>query len=135
MVTDQSSSVAQSSAEILGIANADGKVNGPDHPASPGSTVAVSVSGLGQTDPPSADGLAEDNSARRSASARVGLLVRRQSHRRTPAPLPTDCGHFSSQRDTSGVGAFRRERGQGGTADQLSNHPRFCRSVDECPNR
>lgn len=42
--------------DYVAIANADGTINSPSNPAALGSTVALYVTGLGQTNPPSADG-------------------------------------------------------------------------------
>ena len=49
--------VPASSPQVLNIVNADGTLNSADHPAKPGSTIAIYVSGLGQTNPLSVDGL------------------------------------------------------------------------------
>jgi len=42
---------------ILGMVNQDGTANSKDHPAAPDSVITIFVAGLGQTDPPSVDGL------------------------------------------------------------------------------
>ena len=49
--------VVASVAQILSVVNQDGTVNSADHPAKSGSMISVFVSGLGQTNPPAADGL------------------------------------------------------------------------------
>ena len=48
--------VRPSAPEIFGVLNQDGTVNSPDHPAGIGDTVAMFVSGAGQTNPPGVDG-------------------------------------------------------------------------------
>ena len=42
--------------DYVAIANADGTINSSSNPAAPGSTIALYVTGLGQTNPPSRDG-------------------------------------------------------------------------------
>ncbi len=49
--------IVSSSPQILSIINEDGTVNSADHPAKLGTVIVVYVTGLGQTSPPSADGL------------------------------------------------------------------------------
>jgi uncharacterized protein (TIGR03437 family) len=49
--------VVASSPQVLSILNQDGSVNSADHPAKAGSVITLYVTGLGQTDPPGADGL------------------------------------------------------------------------------
>jgi uncharacterized protein (TIGR03437 family) len=48
--------VAAQSPDYVAIANADGSANSDSNPAAMGSTVALYVTGLGQTDPPGVDG-------------------------------------------------------------------------------
>jgi uncharacterized protein (TIGR03437 family) len=48
--------------EAFGVVNQDGTVNASIHPAAPGSIVSIYVAGLGQTNPPSVDGLVNDTS-------------------------------------------------------------------------
>jgi len=50
-------SVSPSAPQILSVINQDGTLNSAQHPAKVGSVVTLYVSGLGETNPPSADGL------------------------------------------------------------------------------
>jgi uncharacterized protein (TIGR03437 family) len=49
--------VAKTSPQILAIANQDGTLNSPDHPARPGDVIVLYVTGLGETNPLSVDGM------------------------------------------------------------------------------
>ncbi len=49
--------VVPSAPQILNITNQDGSANAADHPAKAGSVITLYLSGLGQTNPPGADGL------------------------------------------------------------------------------
>jgi uncharacterized protein (TIGR03437 family) len=57
------------------ILNADGSMNGPDHPAKPGSIVSLFATGLGQTDPVSEDGVLGDRLALPAAHLPVAVLM------------------------------------------------------------
>lgn len=50
-------SLSISAPQVLSIVNQDGTINSADHPAKAGSVISLYVSGLGQTNPPGADGL------------------------------------------------------------------------------
>jgi uncharacterized protein (TIGR03437 family) len=64
--------VAPQSADYVAVANADGSLNSPENPAAIGSTVALYLSGLGQTNPPSADGaILRDTSIRPRSLPRI----------------------------------------------------------------
>ncbi len=49
--------VPGSAPQILAVANQDGTLNSPDHPAHPGDVIVLYASGLGVTNPPSVDGM------------------------------------------------------------------------------
>ncbi|HEV8145021.1 MAG TPA: hypothetical protein VGP79_01495, partial [Bryobacteraceae bacterium] len=50
-------SIVASAPQILSIVNQDGSLNSAEHGAKAGDNIAIYVSGLGQTNPPSVDGL------------------------------------------------------------------------------
>jgi uncharacterized protein (TIGR03437 family) len=49
--------VVSSALQVLNIVNQDGSANSADHPAKAGSVITLYLSGLGETNPPGADGL------------------------------------------------------------------------------
>jgi uncharacterized protein (TIGR03437 family) len=71
--------VATSAVQILAAVNPDGTPNSSEHPAPPGSVIALYGTGFGQTDPPGRDGTINGASAATFVTSRIAVTVADQN--------------------------------------------------------